>query len=89
MRRTFEVEFAVDNVKAFKIAERLLDQFYNRKGIFKDYSMPEYVLPRNLKEGTREHALFLTYCNNCHDYILWRDVRLLQNKTCREAEGLG
>lgn len=23
--------------------------------------MSEYVLPRNLKEGTREHALFLTY----------------------------
>jgi endonuclease III len=23
--------------------------------------MPEYILPRNLKEGTKEHALYLTY----------------------------
>jgi hypothetical protein len=54
LRRKFEVDFVVDTVKAFKIAERLLDHFYNRKGFFEDYSMPEYVLPRNLKEGTRE-----------------------------------
>jgi endonuclease III len=61
MKRRFEVEFSIDDVKAFKIAERLFDQFYNRKGIFADYSMPEYILPRNLKAGTREYALFLTY----------------------------
>ena len=61
MRRKFEVEFAIDDLKAFRIAERLFDQFYNRKGIFADYSMPEYGLPRNLKEGTREHALYMTY----------------------------
>ena len=52
MKKTIKVEFAVDNVKAFKIAEKLFDQFYNRKGFFEDYSMLEYVLPRNLKEGT-------------------------------------
>lgn len=46
MKKTIKVEFAVDDVKAFKIAERLLDQFYNRKGVFEGYSMPEYVLPR-------------------------------------------
>ena len=32
MRRKFEIEFAIDSLKAFEIAERLLDQFYNRKG---------------------------------------------------------
>ena len=79
MRRKFEVEFAVDDVKAFNIAERLFDQFYNRKGVFEDYSMPEYVLPRNLKEGTREHALFLTYVISI-DYMtdavkLWKKSR--------------
>jgi len=79
MRRKFEVEFAIDDLKAFKIAERLFDQFYNRKGFFEDYSMPEYVLPRNLKEGTREHALFLTYVISI-DYMtdadrLWKKSR--------------
>lgn len=79
MRRKFEVEFAVDCVKAFKIAERLFDQFYSQKGFFADYSMPEYVLPRNLKEGTKEHALFLTYVISI-DYMidaekLWKRSR--------------
>ena len=79
MRRKFEVEFAVDDVKATKIAERLLDHFYNRKGVFEDYSMPEYVLPRNLKPGTKEHALFLTYVVSV-DYMtdaekLWKRSR--------------
>lgn len=79
MRRKSEVEFTVDDVKAFKIAERLSDQFYNRKGFFEDYSMPEYVLPRNLREGSREHALFLTYVISI-DYMtdaekLWKKSR--------------
>lgn len=79
LKRKFEVEFAVDDVKAFKIAERLFDQFYRRKGFFEDYSMPEYVLPRNLEEGSREHALFLTYVISI-DYMtdaekLWRKSR--------------
>jgi len=79
LRRKFEVEFSVDSLKAFKIAERLLDQFYSRKGFFVDYSMPEYVLPRNLREGSREHALFLTYVISI-DYMtdaekLWKKSR--------------
>jgi len=79
VRRRFEVGFSIDDMKAFKIAERLFDQFYNRKGLFQDYSMPEYVLPRNLKEGTREHALFLTYVISI-DYMtdaekLWQRSR--------------
>ena len=79
MRRKFEVEFAIDGLKASKISERLFDQFYNREGFFEDYSMPEYVLPRNLEEGSREHALFLTYVVSI-DYMtdaekLWRKSR--------------
>jgi endonuclease III len=79
MRKKFEVEFAVDNPKAFRIAERLVDQFYGRKGVFENYSMPEYILPRNLKEGSKEHALFLTYVISI-DYMtdaekLWRNSR--------------
>lgn len=79
MRRKFEVKFAVDNSKACKIAERLVDQFYGRKGVFKNYSMPEYILPRNLKEGSKAHALFLTYAISI-DYMtdaekLWRNSR--------------
>jgi len=79
MKRKFAVEFSVDYSKAFKIGKKLLDQFYNRKGFFADYSMPEYVLPRNLKDGTREHALFLTYVISI-DYMtdaekLWKRSR--------------
>jgi len=79
MKKTIKVEFAIDDSKASSIAERLLDQFYNRKGFFQDYTMPEYVLPRNLKEETREHALFLTYVISI-DYMtdavkLWKKSR--------------
>jgi len=79
LRRKFEVEFAIDDSKASGIAERLLDQFYNRKGFFRGYTMPEYVLPRNLDKGSREHALFLTYVISI-DYMtdavkLWKKSR--------------
>ena len=79
LRRKFEVEFAIDSLKASEIAGRLLSQFYNRQGFFEDYSMPEYVLPRNLEEGSREHALFLTYVISI-DYMtdaekLWKKSR--------------
>jgi len=79
MKKKIATEFVIDYKKAFKIAETLFDQFYNRKGVFKGYSMPEYVLPRDLKAGTREHALFLTYVISI-DYMtdaekLWRRLR--------------
>ena len=79
MKRTVKVEFSIDDSKAFEIAEMLHDQFYNRKGFFEGYSMPEYVLPRNLKEGSKEHALFLTYVISI-DYMtdaekLWKKSR--------------
>jgi hypothetical protein len=32
VKKRFEVEFVVDDVRAFKIAERLYNQFYNPKG---------------------------------------------------------
>jgi hypothetical protein len=69
-------EFAYDDLKAIKIAGRLYNQFYTRQGFFTDYSMPEYVLPRNLEKGSKEHALFLTYAISI-DYMtdavkLWK-----------------
>jgi len=72
-------EFAIDDLKAIKIAGRLYNQFYNRSGFFKDYSMPEYLLPKNLQEGSKEHALFLTYVISI-DYMtdavkLWKKSR--------------
>ena len=79
MRREVTVEFKIDGSKAVKIAEKLLDLFYNRKGFFQNYSMPEYILPRNLVKGSREHALYLTYVISI-DYMtdaekLWRNSR--------------
>ena len=79
MKKTVGFEFAIDDLKAIKIAGRLYNEFYNRHGFFADYSMPEYVLPRNLKEGSREHALFLTYVISI-DYMtdavkLWKRSR--------------
>ena len=78
MRREVTVEFKIDGSKAVKIAEKLLDVFYNRKGFFQNYFMPEYILPRNLVEGSREHALYLTYVISI-DYMtdaekLWRKL---------------
>jgi hypothetical protein len=61
MKKEVRIQFRVDEEKAVRIAERLLDQFYGGKGFFEGYSMPEYVLPRNLQRGSREHALYLTY----------------------------
>ncbi len=79
MKKRFETEFAIDNLKAVKIAGKLQDLFYNRRGFFKDYSMPEYILPRNLKDGSKEHALYLTYVISI-DYMtdaekLWKKSR--------------
>jgi len=79
MKKTVKTEFTIDDLKAIKIAGRLFNEFYNRLGFFRDYSMPVYVLPRNLKEGTREHALFLTYVISI-DYMtdavkLWKKSR--------------
>jgi endonuclease III len=79
MRKSFEVDFSIDDLKAIKIAGRLYNQFYTHQGFFADYSMPEYVPARNLKEGSREHALFLTYVISI-DYMtdavrLWKRSR--------------
>ena|GEM_PF-442018 len=79
LKKEFRIEFRIDNSKASKIARVLFDEFYSKKGFFKDKSMPEYVLPRNLKEGTRQHALYLTYVVSI-DYMvdaekLWKKSR--------------
>lgn len=79
MKKTVKTNFAIDDLKAIKIAGKLFEQFYNRKGFFKHYSMPEYILPRNLKGGSREHALFLTYVISIDKLTdaekLWRKSR--------------
>lgn len=79
MKKTVETQFVIDDLKAVKIAGRLFNDFYGKKGFFKNTAMPEYVLPRNLKEGTRAHALFLTYVVSI-DYMvdaekLWKKSR--------------
>ena len=60
-RRSYTANFEIDNERALLIGQTILDQFYNKKGFFKGYEMPEYVLPPNLMQGTKEHALWLTY----------------------------
>jgi len=60
-KKIVQIEFFIDELKAEKIANKLLTEFYNHKGIFESCSPPEYVLPRKMTEGSREHALFLTY----------------------------
>lgn len=78
-RRNITTSFEIDGDKAFKIGQTLLDQFYNKKGFFKDYEMPEYILPPNLVKGSKEHARYLTYVIAV-DYMtdavkLWRGSR--------------
>ena len=78
-KRTYAVDFNIDESKATAIGETLLDQFYNKRGYFDGYEMPEYILPSNLQEGTREHALYLTYVISV-DYMvnavkLWNNSR--------------
>lgn len=71
--------FNKDHEKSFHIAEKLYDDFYNHKGFFKDYQMPEYVLPRNLNSESKEYACYLTFIISI-DYgtdanRLWRKAR--------------
>jgi len=79
MKREIRTLFEINEEKSIKIAEKLLDLFYGRRGFFEDYLMPEYIPPRNLIEGSREHALYLTYVISI-DYMtdaekLWRNSR--------------
>ena len=68
-------EFEVDEGKAAAIAGVLLGLIERAHWLV---SMPEYQLPRNLKAGSREHALYLTYVISI-DYMtdaekLWSKV---------------
>ena len=79
LSKTFETRFHVDEEKAVSIARRLYDDFYGQKGFFEGYRMPEYILPDNLVEGSKEHALYLTFIISV-DYMtdavkLWRNAR--------------
>lgn len=70
------VEFKIDENKAADIAKSLLALHASKDLLV---SMPEYILPRNLPVGSREHALYLTYAISI-DYMtdaekLWRNSR--------------
>lgn len=60
-KKTIQIEFLIDDSKAENIAKKLISEFDKRKGIFQNNHPQEYVLPRKITEGSREHALFLTY----------------------------
>ncbi len=84
MKRTVNTEFEIDSTRAQKIAATLFDQFYNHKGFFTGYVMPEYIPPKNLKLGTKEHAQYLTYVISI-DYMtdaskLWKNSRAAYEK---------
>ena len=66
VKKTVGFEFSIDDLKAIKTAGRLFNQFHTRKGFFADKFYAEYVLPRSSKEGSNEHALFLTYVISVH-----------------------
>jgi len=79
LSKTFQRKFFADEEKAVAIARRLYDDFYGQKGFFEGYRMPEYILPDNLVEGSKEHALYLTYVISI-DYMtdavkLWHNAR--------------
>jgi len=78
-RVVVSIEFEADDAKAHNIADRLFDQFYDQKGFFQGYTMPEYLLPTGMIKGSREHALYLTYVISI-DYMtdarkLWSNAR--------------
>jgi len=79
LSKTFEAKFYVDEEKAVAIGKRLYDDFYSQKGFFQGYQMPEYVLPDDIVEGSKEHALYLTFVISI-DYMtdavkLWEKAR--------------
>jgi len=78
-KKIVQIEFVIDDLRAEKIANRLYNEFYGRKGIFKECIPPEYVLPSRMREGSREHALFLTYVISINYMIdsaqLWKKAR--------------
>lgn len=72
-------DISLDLQKAEKIGKILRNLFETRTGFFAGYIMPEYVLPKNIREGSLEHALYLTYVISV-DYQtdavkLWRNAR--------------
>ena len=70
------VQFIIDEGKGVDVARVMLDLIGQRHRLV---SMPEYQLPRNLRAGSREHALYLTYIISI-DYMtdaekLWSKAR--------------
>lgn len=79
MKKASEAEFKIDKAKAMKIGEKLTHESSENNGLVKKSSLLEHALPRNLKKGSKEHALFLTYVISI-DYLidsekLWKKSR--------------
>lgn len=53
--------FSMDFEKAAEIASIIYPMFIARKGVFEGYQMPKWILPRGVKPGSKEHAVYLTY----------------------------
>jgi len=71
--------FQVDVDKARTIATRVYSMFQKREGFYSKVTMPEWILPPGIIEGSKEHALYLTYVISV-DYMvnaekLWQNAR--------------
>lgn len=74
----------LDTVKAGKIGRILHEMFQTKTGYFKDYIMPEYSLPNNIRDGSLEQALYFTYAisidKQTNAVNLWQNVRRTYEK---------
>lgn len=50
-RIVVSIEFEADGLRVLNMADRLFDQFYDQKGFFQGYTMPEYLLPTGMIKG--------------------------------------
>ncbi len=77
-KRTFQIEFLIDDSKAEIIANIVFSEFEKQKEQSRD-SPSQNLLPTNISKGSREHALFLTYVmsiNYMSDSTqLWKKAR--------------
>ena len=74
-----QLQIRKDIEKAKSIAQVLHEQFETKTGFFENYQMPEWILPEGMVEGSRAHALYLTYVISI-DFLtdavkLWKNAR--------------
>jgi endonuclease III len=83
MKKASAAEFKIEKTKAVKIGEKLLDESSENNGVLKKSPLLEHALPRNLKKGSKEHALFLTYVISI-DYLIDPEKLWKKSKTAYE-----